>query len=364
MEDKPAVVIDNGSGLSKAGFAGDDAPRSMFPTVVGRPRTNTTIPNQQVHFVGDEAIRPSATGIKVLSYPVDRGLVTNWNEMEKVWHHAFYNELRIDPEEHPVLLAKPPKDPKENREKMTQIMFETFSVPAFYLAIQPVLALYASGSTTGVVIESGDGVTHIVAINEGYAAVESMDRVDLAGRDLSAYMLKLLTDRGCSLSRGAECVIKEKLCYIALNYDETANIENSNYELPDGEVIAVGSERFKCPEAMFQPSFLGLDCAGIHESTYNSIMKCGTDQHKDLFSNVILSGGNTMFSGLAARLEKELTALAPTSTKIKIVAPPERKVYAWIGGSILGSLSTFQPMWISRAEYNETGPSIVHRKCF
>jgi len=136
------------------------------------------------------------------------------------------------------------------------------------------------------------------------------------------------------------------------------------YEMPDGQVITVGSERFRTPEVLFQPSFLGSESVGIHETTYNSIMKCDVDIRKDLYANTVLSGGTTMFPGIADRMQKEISALAPSTMKIKIIATPERKYSVWIGGSILASLSTFQQMWISKQEYDESGPSIVHRKCF
>ena len=136
------------------------------------------------------------------------------------------------------------------------------------------------------------------------------------------------------------------------------------YHPSEDKVLVMDVARFKCPEALFQPSFLGMETAGVHETTYNSIMKCDVDIRKDLYANVVLSGGTTMYSGIADRMSKEITALAPASMKVKIIAPPERKYSVWIGGSILSSLSTFQQMWISKQEYDESGPSIVHRKCF
>ena len=272
-------------------------------------------------------------------------------------------------EEHPVLLTEAPLNPRANREKMAQTMFETYNTPAMYIGSSAVLSLHASGLTTGLVIESGDGVTHTVPVYEAHALPHATNRIDLAGRDLTDHLLSAIVSHD-SISRNDTLVardIKEKLCYVTLDYEhkiQTATSSSKSYKLPDDQVITIGNELFQCPEALFRPSFLpGMMSVGIHETCYNSIMKCTVDISEQLYGNIVLSGGNTMFPGIANRMQKEITALAPPTMKVKVISPPKRKYSAWIGGSILASHSTFQQMCISKQEYNETGPSIVHWKC-
>lgn len=318
-------------------------------------------------YVGDAA--QSNREILSLSWPIDRGVVTNWNDLELLWHHTLYKEMRANPEEHPILLSEVPLNHKENRERVTSTMFETFLAPAILQVNQAVLSLYASRITTGIVLDSGHSLTHSVPIYEGKAFEDATLRMDLAGRDLTEYLLKMVTEHNSNtaIQLGMASHIKEGQCFVALDFERevraiSSSSTSQNYRLPDGRHITIGSERFRCPEALFQPSLLERDSRGVHEMIHNSIINCIGDVHSSLYANIVLSGGSTMFSGFADRLSKEMATLTPSTTKVKIICPPERKYTVWIGGSILASLPVFKRMWISREEYDEHGFNILFRK--
>eukprot|EP01119_Soliformovum_irregulare_P019139 TRINITY_DN6005_c0_g1_i4.p1 TRINITY_DN6005_c0_g1~~TRINITY_DN6005_c0_g1_i4.p1 ORF type:complete len:951 (-),score=316.84 TRINITY_DN6005_c0_g1_i4:23-2875(-) len=372
--DAEAVVIDNGSGLVKAGLAGEEKPRVIFPAIVGRPMYRSVMPgtgNAKDVFVGDEA--QSRRGILKLNYPMDHGIINHWDDMEALWSHTFYNELRVDPSQQPVLLTEPAYNPKKNKEKMQEIMFETFDVPALHVSVQGVLSLYASGRTTGIVLDSGDGVSHTIPIFNGFTLGHAVSRLDVAGRDVTDYLIKIVSQRGINFKSSAEKQIardmKEKLAFVSENFLEDSHKPETafekQYQLPDHQVVKVGSERFRCTEPLFQPSLLGMDTTGVQYLTYKSIMACDIDVRKDLFGNIVLSGGTTCINGFPKRLENEMKILtADQKVKLHVVAPPERHVSVWQGGSIMASLKTFGERWVTKEEFDEHGPSIIHKKCF
>mmetsp|Transcript_78862 Transcript_78862/g.229038 ORF Transcript_78862/g.229038 Transcript_78862/m.229038 type:complete len:377 (-) Transcript_78862:129-1259(-) len=374
---KETVVIDVGSGNCKAGMAGEDQPCCTFPSIVGRPKQANIMRGTEdiEYYIGDQA--QAKRGILMISYPIEHGIVTDWADMEKIWHHCFYNGLRVQPQEHPVLLTEAALNPKANRERMATIMFETFYVPALYVSLQAVLSLYASGRTTGIVADVGDGVTHIVPIYEGYCMPHAISRANLAGRDLTEYLGKILSERGVSLKNSAEREIvrdvKEKVCYIAECFEEELEIGSSSasvpsridvtYELPDGNIVTLGSERFRCPEALFKPELLGREARGLHQMLYDCIQLCEIDIRRELYANIVLSGGSTLFPGFGKRVQDEVARLAPPTMRIRVFFPDDRKHSVFIGGSMLSDLDTFPSMCVTKREYSEKGPQILHVKC-
>ncbi|KAL2917245.1 Actin-related protein 2 [Polyrhizophydium stewartii] len=377
---REVVVCDNGTGFVKCGFAGTNFPEAIFPAVVGRPilRAEEAIGDVTLKdiMVGDEAAAVRA--MLQMSYPMENGIVRNWDDMYHLWDYTFKEKLKInDFADHKILLTEPAMNPKRNRERMVEVMFEKYGFGGAYIAIQAVLTLYAQGLQTGVVVDSGDGVTHIVPVYEGFALPHLVRRLDVAGRDITRYLIKLLLLRGYAFNRTADFEtvrqLKEKLCYVGydlqlehkLATETTVLVEQ--YTLPDGRVIKVGSERFEAPEALFQPHLVDVDSPGVAELLFNTIQAADIDVRSELYKHVVLSGGTSMYPGLPSRLEKEVKQLylervlkGDTSRlskfKIRVEDPPRRKHMVFLGGAVLGDIMKDRPnFWISKQEWQEQG---------
>lgn len=296
--------------------------------------------------------------------------------MEDIWNQ-IYKETKCKPEEHPVLLSEAPLNPRSNRERSAEIFFESHNVPAFFVGTQAILALYSSGRTNGIVLDCGDGVTHCVPVVDGFALPHAISRVDIAGRDVTDFLQTQLRRSGYVFTSSAEKEvvreIKERCCavnvvpvredFYSQQEQDIGDGSIQDFLLPDGTRINVGSERFRAPEILFNPSLIGLEAPGVHESLVSSISKCDLDLRKTLYSCVFLSGGSTLFKGFAERLLHECKKIAPKEAKIRISASADRRFSTWLGGSILAALSSFKHMWVSRAEWESEGPRILHRKC-
>lgn len=368
------IIFDNGSGYFKAGYSEDYTPQVCFPTVVGTPKNPNLMigMDQKDFYVGHEV--NSKISLLNPTYPVNKGCITDWDKMTQIWEHAYENELGVDPNEHSILLTEPPNAPSNYREKMADIFFNKFKVDQFYVANTAVLALYASGKTTGLVLESGEGITHAVPIYEGFAIPFATIRLDMGGRDLTEHLAhSLLAEKGLEnmeVNLEAFTRLKEKKCFVSYDFDASVKEHQKKEQkelalvLPDGTELYIADQVFRVPEALFQPNKIDKDFYGIHEAVYQAILKCNPAIRKDLYNNILLTGGNTMFKGINNRLFKEISALAPSTVAVKTKAPQERKQTTWVGGAVLTGLASFKNMWIGSKDYNEYGETIIARRIF
>ncbi|XP_014236275.1 actin-related protein 2 isoform X1 [Trichogramma pretiosum] len=389
---RKVIVCDNGTGFVKCGYAGANFPAHIFPSIVGRPiiRAANKIGDIDVKqelsvrdlMVGEEASK--LRSMLEISYPMQNGIVRNWEDMCHVWDYTFGPEkMNINPRECKILLTEPPMNPITNREKMIEVMFEKYQFAGMYIAIQAVLTLYAQGLISGVVVDSGDGVTHICPVYEEYALPHLTRRLDIAGRDITMYLIKLLLQRGYAFNHSADFetvrMIKEKLCYIGydIETEEKLALETTvlveSYTLPDGRVIKVGGERFAAPEALFQPHLINVEAQGIAELVFNTIQSADIDMRSELYKHIVLSGGSTMYPGLPSRLEREIKQLylqrvlkndisKLNKFKIKIEDSPRRKDMVFIGGAVLAEISKDRDnVWILREEYEEKGLNVMKK---
>jgi len=374
------LVCDNGTGFVKCGYAGTNFPEHIFPSMVGRPmlRSSAKVGNIEIKdlMVGDEA--STLRSMLECSYPMDNGIVRNWDDMMHVWDYTFgETKLNINPTECKVLLTEPPLNPHKNREKMVEVMFEKYGFSGVFIAIQAVLTLYAQGLLTGVVIDSGDGVTHICPVYEGFALPHLTRRLDIAGRDITKYLIKLLLLRGYAFNQSADFetirMMKEKLCYVGYDIEQEQKLALEttflveNYTLPDGRNVSISGERFEAPEALFQPHLINVEGVGVAELLFNTIQAADIDTRSEFYKHIVLSGGSTMYPGLPSRLEREIKQLylervlkgdttKLSKFKIRIEDPPRRKHMVYLGGAVLADImKNKDDFWILKSEYEEKG---------
>jgi actin-related protein 2 len=384
---KNILVVDNGTGFVKCGFAGTNFPTAIFPSMVGRPimRFEEAVDNVEIKdvMVGDEAQR--LRNMLEITYPLENGIIRNWDDIQYVWDYTFFDKLKANPKECKIMLTEAPMNPKKNREKMVEVMFEKYGFLGVYISIQAVLVLYAQGLLTGVVVDSGDGVTHIIPVYDGFALPHLTKRLDVAGRDITRYLIKLLLLRGYAFNRTADFdtvrQIKEKLCYVGydLNLEKQLALETTvlvePYTLPDGRVIKVGAERFEAPEILFNPGIVGIEAAGISEQLFNTIQAADMDTRSEFYQHIVLSGGTSMYPGLPSRMEKDIRELYLQKVlkgdksregkfKLRIEDPPRRKHMVYLGGAYLAEIMKDKDhFWMNKKEYQEQGVNCL-KKCF
>jgi len=401
----PACVIDVGTGYTKMGYAGNKEPQFIMPSAIAVKETAK---------VGDEASRRLTRGMEDLDfyigdeamnignpyavkYPVRHGLVEDWDLMEKFLEHCIFKYLRAEPEDHYFLLTEPPLNTPENREYTAEIMFESFNVPGLYIAVQAVLSLAASWTRrqvgdrtlTGVVIDSGDGVTHVIPVAEGYVIGSCIKHIPIAGRSITSFIQQLLREREIGIppeqSLETAKAIKERYCYMCPNIAKEFNkfdSEPAKYikqytgvnSITKKEFnVDVGYERFLGPEIFFHPEFANPDfTVPISETVDSVVQNCPIDVRRGLYKNIVLSGGSTMFKDFGKRLERDikrsvnmrleattsLTGQAPKPIDVQVISHQMQRYAVWFGGSMLASTPEFYNVCHTKAQYDEFGPSI------
>ncbi|XP_051833135.1 actin-like protein 7A [Antechinus flavipes] len=345
-----AVVIDTGTGFSKCGLAGEDRTRAVVPTRVGIHRSPQG--DSTPYYITEDAEAACSTLI--------RGVVSDWDALEVLWNHIFYSKLCVDPEELAVLVADSPVSPCTNREKVVELLFECFGVPAMQTVHQALLTLYAYGRTTGLVMGSGHGTSYVAPIITGELERLNISRLDVAGKDLSEYLSQLLLAGGQPPPKADVLThMKETCCYVTLDMvSELCQVEGKyrlDFVLPDKHVLSLGAERFRCPEILFKPDILGLDQPSLPQLAQISISQLEPHLQERLLANVVLEGGTTLLNGFSERVQRDL---GPAATVLSL---PHRAIAAWLGGSIMASLDSFQTLWLSRGEYQEEGPWAIYK---
>ncbi|XP_052809468.1 actin-related protein 3 isoform X2 [Mya arenaria] len=402
----PAVVIDNGTGYTKMGYAGNTEPQFIIPSAIA-VKESATVGDKSVRrlgkgvedldfFIGDEALNATSYSVK---WPIRHGIVDDWDLMERFWEQAIFKYLRSEPEDHYFLLTEPPLNTPENREYTAEIMFETFNVPGLYIAVQAVLALAASWTSrqvgdrtlTGTVIDSGDGVTHVIPVAEGYVIGSCIKHIPIAGRDITYFIQQLLREREVGIppeqSLETAKAIKERFSYVCpdiakefAKYDQEPTKWMKKYQGENAISkkkfdVDVGYERFLGPEIFFHPEFSNPDfTTPISEVVDTVIQQSPIDVRRGLYKNIVLSGGSTMFKDFGRKLQRDVKRVVDTRLKysedlsqgrikpkpidVQVITHHMQRYAVWFGGSMLASTPEFYQVCHTKADYDEHGPSI------
>ncbi|KAM8939381.1 uncharacterized protein RCH25_053005 [Pelodytes ibericus] len=361
--EKTPVVIDSGSGFCRAGFANDDQPQSVIRTVVTFPRYN----RNKLDNVGPDSKRTGDQYTMLKLKPVNCGIITDWCAMELFWDHVFKCELKVFSDDQVAYMTDSPSSPLTNREKMAEILFEYFDVPGLHIYNTAFLSLCSMGATTGLVIETGCDVSHTTTIIEGENLRDTTYRLDIAGSQLSKYLSQLLLDsKHISHSMCMEQVpqIKEKYCYISLDYGQEMSVPDKHFEveLPDHKKILLGKEAFQCMEPIFKPNILGYDFPGLHKMALLSLEKVPEKYNKEVLNNIILSGGTSMCRNFSERIQEEMMCLCPWGSQLKFIINPKRNMAAWTGAAVVACLNISKLKTMTKDDYTEHGASYVYNK--
>lgn len=363
---KTPIIIDIGTSTIKAGLSGQEKPSLIFPNYFGEKKYSKSVglwkEDDKKQIVGNDCNK--YFGVVKLKYPLSHGIFNNKEDINPIFEYIYSNlDMSItEIKEHPVLIAEPLLNPQENRKDIAKVLFDTYKIENLFFASQPILSLFSTSSTSGAVLESGDGVTQSCIIYEGYTIPGSYKRINLGGREVTEYLQFLLNRKGYELknSDGFQITkkIKEELCEIFPQEQEN-NLEIKNYTLPDDSIIEIGDERRLAPEILFNPLIREYEYPGIQEILAESINKTNVDLKLQLYGSILLSGGNTNIKGMKERIYKEIKKLAPKNAKVRLHTPSNPENCCWIGGNIISSLEISKEMWISIKEWMEKGENII-----
>lgn len=368
ISEDTCLILDNGSGSIKAGLSTDTQPQHIFPEIVGKPREQWKKKYAKELYVGDDCLE--GLNHMTVRHPIENGIIENFEDMEKLWEYTFFEKLDANPMRHPVILTEPPYNPKPNREKVAEMMFESFGVPSLNISIQGVLALLGHGRTSGVVLSSGEGTTSTIPIFDGFGLPHCINRLDTAGKDLNTILGKLLAKGGLSLVKSSEkfevAKIKEQHCFVSQDPSEES-AEAVEHTLPDGRKVTLKDERWQATEALFNPAVGGLETEnmGVAAMVWDTVAKCELDTRRTLLSNIVIAGGSTMFPGFSERLSTEIKAYAPSGiqTGVRVVQGKNPQNSVWVGGQIFASLRAMQEdQWVTIEDYDERGVGYIHEK--
>ncbi|GJD10109.1 Actin-6 [Galdieria sulphuraria] len=369
------IVVDCGANTCKVGFVNEDQPCAIFEPFVSQAKPRRELLNSSnACYVGNQLSRRRDV-FPLASSPIQNGIIQDWHAMEEIFKYIFFDELDVDPLHQTVILSEPSLNPLKQRERMVEMLFEVFHIPALYIASQSMLALYSSGKTTGIVVDSGDSMTSVVPIYEGYTVQNGIQQQDISGKHLEQYLARLLWKKGYRFGlhhRENDIIrtMKENSCYIALDYQKEmehfkqGKLKGKCFQLPDDSQITLDIECFQCPEMLFHPQLVGIQSYGLIDMVCKCIQEIPYNIRKDLWNNIVLSGGSMMITGIQDRLKKDLKNNIPSTAAFHIFRLPDARLSTWLGGSILGNLPSFEKICMTLEEYHELGAAMIHERCF
>ena len=378
---KLPIIIDLGSSEIKAGFSGDEKPTIIFKSYIGEPKYKKVFSalykeNQEIklHYVGEDCFKN--IGLNKINHPIKHGILTNEQDIMPLFNH-IYSKLGVSTEEiseHPLLITEPLLNPYSNREKISNSLFDDMGVPAVFFASQPILSLFSTSNTSGVILESGEGVSQSCIVYEGYSLPNTFERFDYGGGEVTEYLRLLLKKKGYKLYNSNEYRLisdmKEKFCFFLpekknLEFDnvrKALNVKKINYYLPDGNNVSLGDERILASEVLFNPEIIGKEYLGLSDIILSSINKAEIQLRPKAFENIVLSGGNILMKGLTDKMKENIVKKSNKMVKINVNTVKEPQLSCWVGGNIISTLDIFKKMSVTKKEWNEKGSKIVHVK--